>query len=150
MAKDPICGMTVEETSVLRAERDGQTFYFCSDHCRQTFLNSSPSTKSFLLTPINPAGKLLAGKSTDPLATLRTLEHPPHVEDKSCCAKNAKVEAPPKENSCCAGNNPSKAVQPTAAAKYFCPMCPGVESEAPGDCPKCGMALERNPAWVGT
>ncbi len=26
-------------------------------------------------------------------------------------------------------------------------MCPGVESETPGDCPKCGMALERNPAW---
>ena len=26
-------------------------------------------------------------------------------------------------------------------------MCPGVESENPGDCPKCGMALERNPAW---
>lgn len=28
-------------------------------------------------------------------------------------------------------------------------MCPGVESDEPGDCPKCGMALERNPAWVG-
>ena len=27
-------------------------------------------------------------------------------------------------------------------------MCPGVESDTPGDCPKCGMALERNPAWV--
>ncbi len=27
-------------------------------------------------------------------------------------------------------------------------MCPGVESEKPGDCPKCGMALERNPAAV--
>jgi Cu+-exporting ATPase len=26
-------------------------------------------------------------------------------------------------------------------------MCPGVESDEPGDCPKCGMALERNPAW---
>lgn len=26
-------------------------------------------------------------------------------------------------------------------------MCPGVESDAPGDCPKCGMALERNPAY---
>jgi P-type Cu+ transporter len=26
-------------------------------------------------------------------------------------------------------------------------MCPGVESDQPGDCPKCGMALERNPAW---
>ena len=27
-------------------------------------------------------------------------------------------------------------------------MCPGVASDMPGDCPKCGMALERNPAWV--
>ena len=25
-------------------------------------------------------------------------------------------------------------------------MCPGVESDKPGTCPKCGMALERNPA----
>lgn len=39
------------------------------------------------------------------------------------------------------------AVTPSGAAKYFCPMCPGVESDVPGDCPKCGMALERNPAW---
>ena len=33
-------------------------------------------------------------------------------------------------------------------------MCPGVESDQPGACPKCGMALERNPAFskdkVGT
>src|SRR6185436_18670371 len=39
-------------------------------------------------------------------------------------------------------------VKPSTAAKCFCPMCPGVESDKPGDCPKCGMALERNPAWV--
>ncbi|SKA99355.1 Cu+-exporting ATPase [Prosthecobacter debontii] len=26
-------------------------------------------------------------------------------------------------------------------------MCPGVESDKPGTCPKCGMALERNPSW---
>lgn len=25
---------------------------------------------------------------------------------------------------------------------YFCPMCPGVKSETPAACPKCGMALE--------
>ncbi|MEY4939814.1 MAG: hypothetical protein RIQ93_1549 [Verrucomicrobiota bacterium] len=36
-------------------------------------------------------------------------------------------------------------VSPSAQAAYFCPMCPGVESALPGDCPKCGMALERNP-----
>jgi Cu+-exporting ATPase len=27
-------------------------------------------------------------------------------------------------------------------------MCPGVESDHPGACPKCGMALERNPSFV--
>ena len=31
--------------------------------------------------------------------------------------------------------------------KYFCPMCEGMESETPGSCPKCGMALERNPTF---
>ncbi|MBQ0721825.1 MAG: YHS domain-containing protein, partial [Gammaproteobacteria bacterium] len=29
-----------------------------------------------------------------------------------------------------------------AGATYICPMCPGVESEGPDICPKCGMALE--------
>lgn len=29
------------------------------------------------------------------------------------------------------------------APRYICPMCPGVESDKPGDCPMCGMALER-------
>lgn len=38
-------------------------------------------------------------------------------------------------------------VNPSVDAKYFCPMHPGVESDKPGACPKCGMALDRNPAW---
>lgn len=38
-------------------------------------------------------------------------------------------------------------VMPSPTARYYCPMCPGVESDEPGTCPKCGMALERNPAW---
>ena len=29
-------------------------------------------------------------------------------------------------------------------------MCAGVESDEPGICPKCGMALERNPTWKPT
>ncbi len=41
-----------------------------------------------------------------------------------------------------------EAVKPPTGAKYFCPMCEGVVSDKPGDCPKCGMALERNHAWV--
>ena len=40
------------------------------------------------------------------------------------------------------------AIQPAKDAKYYCPMCEGVVSDQPGDCPKCGMALERNPAFI--
>lgn len=36
--KDPVCGMAVDETSAIHANKDGKTFYFCGDHCRQKFL----------------------------------------------------------------------------------------------------------------
>jgi len=45
MTKDPICGMKVDEASALHAERDGKTFYFCGDHCRQTFLSTPANAK---------------------------------------------------------------------------------------------------------
>jgi Cu+-exporting ATPase len=47
-------------------------------------------------------------------------------------------------HACCAHDGVAP-VKPTSGAAYYCPMCAGVESDAPGDCPKCGMALERNP-----
>ena len=40
MAKDPICGMDVNEADALAADRGGETYYFCSEHCRQKFLAS--------------------------------------------------------------------------------------------------------------
>jgi Cu+-exporting ATPase len=46
--KDPICGMTVDEATALRAERDGKTFYFCSEHCQKKFMaetQTSPAIK---------------------------------------------------------------------------------------------------------
>ena len=56
---------------------------------------------------------------------------------------------PEPKKSCCGGGHDHHHgdVKPSSAARYFCPMCPGVESDKPGDCPKCGMALERNPTW---
>lgn len=84
MAIDPICGMTVDESTDLKIERDGNIIYFCSEHCRKKYLGEAPSPPDTQhLTP-----------STSP---------------------------------------------------YYCPMCPGVESDKPDTCPKCGMALERNP-----
>ena len=113
MAKDPICGMTVDEATALSAERDGGLFYFCSEHCR----------KKFLAQP-QPAGR----------------------EGGSGCAGN---ETDEKQGTDCDHSHHGHKHAPvnrSAERKYFCPMCPGVESDQPRDCPKCGMALERNPA----
>ena len=45
VTKDPICGMTVDEATALHAERDGKTFYFCGESCRQKFLSTPASAK---------------------------------------------------------------------------------------------------------
>jgi Cu+-exporting ATPase len=45
VTKDPICGMTVDEATALIAERDGEKFYFCSEHCRQKFKAAPSSAK---------------------------------------------------------------------------------------------------------
>ncbi|MHB1024977.1 MAG: YHS domain-containing protein [Desulfobacteria bacterium] len=45
VTKDPICGMTVDEATALHAERDGKTFFFCSDSCRKKFLSTSVGAK---------------------------------------------------------------------------------------------------------
>lgn len=38
MAKDPVCGMQVDETrAAVRAEHLGVTYYFCSPGCHMAF-----------------------------------------------------------------------------------------------------------------
>ena len=44
--KDPICGMTIEPDSAPRAERDGQSFYFCSEDCRGKFLSAHAAVRA--------------------------------------------------------------------------------------------------------
>jgi Cu+-exporting ATPase len=62
-------------------------------------------------------------------------------------AHEHEVEAHHQHHSCHGNRHPEAEVKPPTNAKYFCPMCPGVESDEPGACPKCGMALEKNPTW---
>src|SRR5262245_4212434 len=123
MAKDPICGMTVDESTSLRAERDGQTFYFCSEYCRQKFL---------------------AQRATPQVIAIQKHHH---VEEKPSAFAHSKHEAHLAEFKSYRANDAASEVKPSPTAKYFCPMCPDVASDEPGDCPKCGMALEKNPAW---
>jgi Cu+-exporting ATPase len=141
MAIDPICGMTVDESSPLRATRDGQTFHFCSEHCRKKFIGQADSIESTAGTLPGPPGEL------HHIRVHGTMDH-------SCCHDTSKAGSLSHAKHDHAHHDhvhhdhAAMAVEPSVAAKYFCPMCPGVESDKPGDCPKCGMALERNPAWV--
>lgn len=37
MARDPVCGMSIEPSKAFKIVRDGRTYYFCSKKCRQDF-----------------------------------------------------------------------------------------------------------------
>ncbi len=38
MAKDPVCGMDVDEKqAAARSEYQGKTYYFCAPGCKKTF-----------------------------------------------------------------------------------------------------------------
>ena len=43
MAKDPVCGMNVDEkTARIKSEYGGKTYYFCNASCKQSF-DKNPS-----------------------------------------------------------------------------------------------------------
>jgi Cu+-exporting ATPase len=89
-----------------------------------------------------------------------------HAADKTTSYCGAKAEPNGPEPGCCGAKARAKedahdshdtrsghkhsheagAVTPSGNVKYFCPMCSGMESDKPDDCPKCGMALECDPA----
>jgi Cu+-exporting ATPase len=125
MAIDPICGMTVDEATALNAERDGQTVYFCSEHCRQKFLGVEPKEEPQTIPHRNLAPqRLTAEKYTCP-------KHPDVLSEKpgSCpkCGMALELARPAAQK--------QKII-------YTCPMHLQIEQEGPGQCPICGMALE--------
>lgn len=40
MAKDPVCGMNVDEKKAVAVVDGGTTYYFCSAGCKSTFEKS--------------------------------------------------------------------------------------------------------------
>jgi len=38
MTKDPICGMEVDKNKAIKVTKDGQDYFFCSQHCKDKFM----------------------------------------------------------------------------------------------------------------
>jgi Cu+-exporting ATPase len=58
--KDPVCGMSVDPAKALLTERDGETFYFCSQHCLDKFTKRQESdVKSRRITTLDSSHSTL-------------------------------------------------------------------------------------------
>jgi Cu+-exporting ATPase len=66
MAKDPICGMEVNEATGLSLEYKGQKYYFCHPHCRDEFLKRKGESKTLSeeVAPSNTGGESQSEKAT--------------------------------------------------------------------------------------
>jgi len=116
--KDPVCGMTVDPSRAkAKYEHAGKTYYFCCAGCKEKF---SADPAKYLMP------KTLIGIS--PMST-----HPVQIAPASVqVAPFSFVKIAPA---------PSPAKK-SASNEYTCPMDPEVRRQGPGDCPKCGMAME--------
>ena len=81
MAKDPVCGMTVNEAKAkaagLTSHYQGTHYYFCHEGCKRTF-DAKPGQYLKDQEPDAPAAVSSASPSTATLATNRNHDQPHH------------------------------------------------------------------------
>ncbi|MCH4550279.1 heavy metal translocating P-type ATPase [Rhizobium changzhiense] len=132
MIRDPICGMTVDpQAGKPSLDHDGRIYHFCSEGCRTKFAVAPED----YLTAKDP----VCGMSVD-RSTARYFLKAEGEKFYFCSAAcQAKFEADPAAYR--DGRRPPAKPTPKGTL-YTCPMHPEVVSDRPGDCPKCGMALE--------
>ena len=141
-ARDPICGMRVDPAGAKhRSEYGGETFYFCCAGCKAKF-DADPARYTQTASAPQQAGATVkdpvCGKTVDPASTSHHAEHQGHTYHFCAAGCRQKFLADP-ERYLHAHRVPETAI---AGAVYTCPMHPEVQQNGPGDCPKCGMALE--------
>jgi Cu+-exporting ATPase len=118
MEKDPVCGMAVDP-SLAKAthEHSGKMYFFCCAGCKEKF-SAAPAK---YLVPKSLVGIVPASADSVQIAPAATRGAPQPVLNSAVIP--ATVRRP-------------------ASSDYICPMDPEVHRQQPGDCPKCGMALE--------
>jgi Cu+-exporting ATPase len=135
-AIDPVCGMTVAlKTAAGSFEYNGQSYYFCADHCRakfrinpESFLNTSALAISTL--PVAIQRSKVGSKAVNGGAYTCPMHPEVRQSGPGSCPK------------CGMALEPATITAPKSKTEYTCPMHPEIVRDAPGGCPLCGMALE--------
>ncbi|MFM9117162.1 MAG: heavy metal translocating P-type ATPase [Planctomycetota bacterium] len=148
MAIDPICDMTVSETTQLRVLHGGVTYYFCCDYCRRKFARDP-------LQALRQATERAEQRRATRSGTAASSPGLHGIEAPSTSASKAApvgglvslgLGPPPQPVHEPAPSAATESAQNSTATPatggYFCPMCPEIHSDVPAACPKCGMALE--------
>jgi len=139
VAKDPICGMTVDpEKAAAKIDHASQTYYFCSKGCAQRFAQSPEKYAAATADSLKlPASSPATADSSKP---------PAHaVLQSSAVAKSVSIANPASALSAAQNDAASTHSAPSPApqgVRYTCPMHPQIVRMGPGSCPICGMALE--------
>jgi Cu+-exporting ATPase len=150
-AKDPVCGMTVDPATAKHVfEHEGVKYHFCCDGCRTKFAADpakylAKPQVSGREVPAIPAASAatdpVCGMTVEPASAAGTHEHK-GVRYHFCSAHClARFQADPERFLAAKAAAPAAARIAPKGAQYTCPMDPEVVQNAPGACPKCGMAL---------
>lgn len=134
--RDPVCGMQPAADTPRSHRHEGVDWRFCSERCLDRF-RESPETFLRRADPV-------CGMDVTPAS-----EHFAKHEGRPywfCSARCAERFAASPD--AFLGDEPAPVAPP--GTKYICPMCEGVESDGPAECPKCGMALEPSAPSVET
>src|SRR5215831_3513071 len=114
-------------------DHNGKTYHFCSKGCVAKF-TADPE-------------KYLSGKREPmhaPVMQIGGLKRPspePRAASPESRAPSPEPRAASPESRAPSPESRAPSPEPRAT-RWTCPMDPEVESDGPGSCPKCGMALE--------
>jgi len=131
VVRDPVCAMTVDpDAGKPTFDHAGHRYHFCSAGCRDRFA-AEPER---YITAEDP----VCGMDVDRASARHVAKHEGQCIYFCSARCQDKFEADP-ESYLADGAGPEPMPEGTL---YTCPMHPEVVQEGPGDCPKCGMALE--------